>query len=133
METLPYIDTHTVVSDAPPEAVWESVRAAFDRPVSGLFARYARLVGVRGDRPFVVATAEPGSLLALVGEHHFSRYALTFETKAHGAGGTELSARTDAVFPGVAGQLYKTAVIRSRAHRVLTRAMLRRIARRAER
>ena len=131
MEALPFIDEHSVVADAAPDVVWESVRAAFERPLTGPARRYAELVGAKGGRAFVVDRAEPPSMLGLVGEHRFSRYALTFTFDPLGPDRTRLTARTNAVFPGIGGQLYKSAVIRSRAHRVLTRAMIRRLARRA--
>jgi len=129
MDALPFIDEHSVVTTASPDAVWDSARAFFDRPLTGVSRRYAALIGVPGDRAFDVDRAERPTLLGLTGQHRFSRYALTFTIEPIDAGQTRVTARTNAVFPGVAGQLYKTAVIRSRAHVVLTRAMLRRIAR----
>lgn len=132
METLPFIDEHSEVAGADAAAVWDAVHAAFDRPLRGLAARYAALVGVEGGRAFVVDRAERPQLLGLVGAHRFSRYALTFTLEPLGPDRTRLTARTEALFPGVGGALYETAVIRSRAHRVLTRAMIRRLARRAE-
>jgi len=132
MEALPFIDEHSVVADAAPQAVWDAVHASFSRPLTGVTRRYAELVGAADGQAFVVDTAEPPTLLGLVGEHRFSRYALTFTLEALGPDRTRLTARTNAVFPGVGGQLYKTAVIRSRAHRVLTRGLLRRLAKRAE-
>jgi hypothetical protein len=131
MEALPFIDEHSVIADAAPEEVWDSVNAAFRRPLTGLTRRYAALVGARDGQAFVVDTAERPVLLGLVGEHRFSRYALTFTFEALGPDRTRLTARTNAVFPGAAGQLYKTAVIRTRAHRVLTRGLIRRLASRA--
>jgi hypothetical protein len=131
MEALPFIDEHSVVADAAPEVVWDAVHAAFSRPLTGVTRRYAELVGVQDGQGFVVDTAERPDLLGLVGQHRFSRYALTFTFEALGPDRTRMTARTNAVFPGAAGQLYKTAVIRSRAHRVLTRAMIRRLAARA--
>ena len=133
MEALPFIDEHTVIADAAPEAVWDAVHASFTRPLTGVTLRYAELVGAPDGQPFLVDRSERPGLLGLVGSHRFSRYALTFTFEALGADRTRLTARTNAAFPGVAGQLYKTAVIRSRAHRVLTRAMIRRLATRAQR
>ena len=133
MEALPFIDEHSVVADASAEAVWDSVHAAFDRPLTGVTRRYAELVGVRDGQAFVVDTAVRPELVGLIGEHRFSRYALTFTVEPLGPDRTRLTARTNAVFPGIAGQLYKTAVIRSRAHVVVTRGLLRRLAKRASR
>lgn len=132
MEALPFIDEHTVVAAAPAGQVWDTVHAAFARPLSGVARRYAALVGAENGQAFVVDRAKRPGLVGLVGRHRFSRYALTFTVDDLGPGRSRLTARTNALFPGLPGQLYKTAVIRSRAHRVLTRAMIRRLARRAE-
>ena len=132
METLPFIDEHSVVADVGADRLWDAVHRSFTRPLTGITRRYAEAVGAPEGRPFVVARAERPDLLGLVGEHRFSRYALTFTFTELAPDRTLLTARTDAAFPGVAGQLYKTAVIRSRAHRVLTRAMIRRLAKRAQ-
>jgi hypothetical protein len=133
MEPLPFTDEHTVVAKAAPEAVFDAARASLDAPQSGVAGGYARLVGVRGERLFDVARAERPSLLALVGRHRFSRYALTFTMRQVGPMRTELTAHTNAVFPGIGGSLYRALVIRTGAHVVMTRMVLRRIARRAER
>lgn len=79
-----------------------------------------------------MAEAEPGRLVRLAGHHRFSRYVLTF-TLATQAGGTLLTARTDAEFPGPHGWIYRQLVITSGAHRILTVRMLRTVGRRAER
>jgi len=132
MESLPFIDEHHAVADAPSSAVWDAVHASLERPLTGVARRYAELVGAQDGRAFVVDRAERPELLGLVGQHRFSRYALTFTFTALGPDRTRLTARTNAVFPGIGGQLYKTLVIRSRAHRVLTRGLLRRLAQRSE-
>ena len=133
MEALPFIDEHSVVADASAEAVWDSVHAFFERPLTGITRRYAELVGARDGQAFVVDTADRPDLLGLVGEHQFSRYALTFTFTPLGPDRTRLTARTNAVFPGLGGRLYQTAVIRSRAHVVITRGLLKRLARTAGR
>ena len=128
MEPLPYVDDHTLVVDAPTEAVFDAARARFEAPLRGVAARYARLVGVHGDRAFEVERAERPALLSLAGRHRFSRYRLTFTLRTVGPGHTELTASTHAAFPGVGGRLYKAAVIDSRAHALIMKALLRRIA-----
>lgn len=132
MEPTPFVDQHTVTAAAPPEAVWDAARARFDAPLRGTAARYARLVGVEGDRPFAVQTAERPVLLGLVGRHRFSRYSLTLTVRPIGAGRSTVTAHTSAVFPGFAGRFYRLLVIDSRAHVLVTRWLLRRIARAAE-
>lgn len=130
METLPFVDDQSVEVARPVEAVWESVRAWADRPARGLVRRYARLVGVTtsGDRLFDVDRAEEPVLLVLVGAHRFARYRLTLTLVGTGAARTRLTASTHAAFPGVLGSAYRTAVIRTGAHAVVTRGLLRRIA-----
>jgi hypothetical protein len=133
MQALPLIDEHTVVAAAPARATWEAARARLDVPLSGVALRYARLAGVRSDRLFDVERAESPALLGFTGQHRFSRYRLTFTTRELRPGTTALTATTNAVFPGVLGRLYRLVVIESHAHAVITKGMLRRIARQAER
>lgn len=74
---------------------------------------------------FRVIESEPGRLLVLAGSHRFSRYRLTFVLDDG-----LLRARTHAAFPGLRGRAYRAAVIGSGAHRLVTRRMLRQVARR---
>ena len=139
MEQLPFIDEHTQRVDASPDAVWAALARAFRGMERA--AWWARLLGCdpldltpgfagrTGETVpgFRVVESEPGRRLALRGRHRFARYALTFLVDREG-----LRARTEAEFPGVSGKLYRAAVIGSGAHRVVTRRLLRRIARAAE-
>lgn len=138
MERLPYIDEHSQRVDAAPEAVW----AALVKLLRGMggSSPLARVLGcdpVRGTTEFAgrvgdavpgfrVVDAEPGRRLELRGRHRFSDYALTFVLE-----GNRLSAQTHAAFPGLRGRLYRAAVIGSGGHRIVTRHMLRRVARAA--
>jgi hypothetical protein len=139
---LPLVDEHATRVAAPAAAVWRAlgtrlpgfagneafarVLAAEPRRVSGNALEVgATLAG------FAVAQAVPGRLLRLAGRHRFSRYALVLEL-AERDGETVLTARTNAVFPGLAGGLYRRLVIGSGAHRVLVRRLLRDVRRRAE-
>jgi hypothetical protein len=115
----------------------------FSSPATG---RVARLLGCEqtagsGPRPlaegstipgFAVARAEPGTLLALVGRHRYSEYALVFHLAADGVG-TRLRAETRARFPGNAGRLYRAAVIGTRGHVLMTMRLLTAVKRSAER
>ncbi len=130
---LPLIDEHTTVVDASPDATWAAAMVALDVPLRGALGWYGRLIQVRGDRVFHVDSAEPPHRLALTGQHRFSRYALTVSLRAIDPAHTEVTARTDAEFPGVAGRVYRALVIDSRAHVLAMRYILRKIARRAER
>jgi hypothetical protein len=108
LESLPHIDEHSVYVAASADRVWEAL---------------------------IASVARPGRIhvLALMGQHRFSRYALIFYAADTAAGPVRLEAETRAEFPGLRGQIYKTLVIRSRAHAVATRSVLRKVQRRAER
>jgi len=144
---LPFVDEHGVEIAAPPQVVWESLCRVAEGSFSSPFAaRFARWVGceattVAGPRPlaegstfpgFTVARAEPGSQLALAGRHRYSDYALVFHLAAIETG-TRLRAETRAQFPGAAGRLYRTAVIGTRGHVLVTMRLLTAVKRRAER
>jgi hypothetical protein len=140
MEPLPYIDEHRQPCDAPADVVWSALLKVL-RGMSG-GAPLARILGcdpVRGTAEFAgrageavpgfrVAEAEPGRRLVLRGRHRFANYALTFLIDRDG-----LRAQTHAEFPGVLGRLYRAAVIGSGGHRLVTRRLLRQVARKAER
>jgi hypothetical protein len=137
MEQLPYIDEHSQRFDVPVDVVWMALLKVLRREM-GASARIARILGCDpaqgtaefAGRPgeavpgFRVVEAEPGRRLALRGRHRFSNYALTFVLD-----GDRLRAQTHAAFPGVLGYLYRAAVIGSGGHRLMTRRLLRQIAR----
>lgn len=141
MEGLPFVDEHSQRVDAPADEVWTALLAVLRRAFGGK-ALVARLLGcdpARGTaafsgRPgetipgFRVAEAEPGRRLALRGHHRYSTYALTFVLD-----GGRLRAQTHAAFPGVLGRLYRAAVVSSGGHRLVTRRLLRQVARAAPR
>lgn len=143
---LPFVDAHTSVVAAPPDAVWralcETVGHHFaDRPAESV----ARLLDctdrtTSGPRPpaegstipgFHVATAVPGRELALAGSHRFSTYALLFRLEEAGAGLTRVRAETRAAFPGPTGRVYRFFVIGTRGHTLVVRRMLRKVRERA--
>jgi hypothetical protein len=148
LESLPYIDEHATFVDAMPERTWEALLAVVGGADGGLAGRrVAQALGCvadsRSGEPgrigstipgFVVSRSVPPAVLALMGEHRFSRYALIFRITEQGqAVPVRLSAETRAEFPGRRGSLYRTFVIGTRGHVLATRAILRRIRRRAER
>jgi hypothetical protein len=140
------IDAHAVEVEAPPEVTWRALIAQVPRTFSGQAeTRFARFLGcdptgISGNPGeegstfpgFRIARSEAPRQLGLEGGHRFSNYRLDFEIEARGDDRSLLSATTHAVFPGLRGQLYKTAVIRSRAHVLVTRRLLHGVARRAE-
>ena len=137
MEPLPYIDEHSQRFDTPTEVVWASLLRVLRRQMGGS-ETLARVLGcdpARGTAEFsgnpgeavpgfLVVAAEPGRRLALRGRHRFANYTLTFLLD-----GDLLRAQTHAEFPGIAGRLYRAAVIGSGAHRWITRRLLRQVAR----
>jgi hypothetical protein len=141
---LPFVDEHAATVDAPAAEAWRSLLDLVDGLVPGPGAVYARVVGCEdtvasGPRPltegstipgFHVVRAVPERELALEGRHRFSTYALTFRLEG-GPSGTTVRAETRAAFPGVLGQAYRTAVIRSGAHALLMRRLLAAVRRRA--
>jgi hypothetical protein len=148
LETLPYVDEHSVEIDTEPQATWDVLL----RVVHGSFggaasSQIARLLGCeqthRGGDPehpgatvpgFVVARSIAPTLYALLGAHRFARYALVFRIDAIDDGDrSRLHAETRAEFPGVKGRAYRTLVIGTRGHVLVVRRLLGTVKRRAER
>lgn len=138
-ERLPHIDEHSAEIAADPSATW----GALLRVVEGSFgsdrtARVARLLGCAdvtssGPRPLATGSAFPGfhveaaeqpQVLSLTGSHRFSDYALIFRLDDLGGQRTRLRAETRAVFLGLKGSLYRTLVIRTRGHVIVTSRLL---------
>lgn len=135
---LPFIDEHAVEVQADADAVWEAILRVFGRSFgSPATARTARLLGCADTETTENPLPTPGSALpgfhvesadrprelVLAGSHRFSRYALTFHLEDHG-NRTTLRAKTRAAFPGLKGEAYKTLVIRTRGHVLVTRRIL---------
>ncbi len=137
MSRLPYVDEHRQRVEAPADVVWAALLKVLHREMGGAegFARFLGCDPARGTpefdgRPgeavpgFRVAESEPGRRLALRGRHRFSDYELTFVLD-----GEDLRAQTHAAFPGLLGRVYRAAVLGSGGHRVVTRHLLRKVAR----
>ncbi|MFD7570879.1 hypothetical protein ACFV6U_10195 [Streptomyces sp. NPDC059810] len=139
MSVLPFVDEHVVVVDAGVEELWARLLVKVGRSLSTASgARYARVVGAvpresGGVRPlgagsefpgFRVARVVPGRELALEGRHRFSTYSLVFRVEELGGGRCRLRAETRAVFPGVAGRVYRALVIGSGGHAFAMRRLL---------
>ncbi len=138
--SLPLIDEHTHVTDMPPERAWASLVEMLGRVTGGTSAkRYARLIGcdpVASDGAFPaeggtipgfrVAHGEPPRAITLCGRHRFADYTFEFQLEPVACGGsTRVRAVTRAEFPGVAGRVYRLAVIGSGGHAMAVRRMLR--------
>lgn len=150
---LPFVDVHSLAVDVGPERAWEAVAqvmrgwagGAPPRRSARVGALIARLLGCADVEPphpgsglpeamvgFHVAQAERPSLIALAGEHRFSRYALTFHIEHADGLRCIVKAETRAAFPGLAGRLYRGAVIGTSAHVIVVRRLLSSIKHRAE-
>jgi hypothetical protein len=151
---LPFIDVHSLTLDAAPEQAWEAVAQVMRGWAGGtlprrsarsaaLLARVLASADVEPPRPgpglpkamvgFHVAQAERPSLIALAGEHRFSRYKLTFRIEPADGSRCVVKAETRAAFPGLAGRIYRAAVIGTGGHVVVVRRLLSSIKHRAER
>lgn len=146
MPPLPFIDEHSRVIGASPEATWSAVRDIATGAFSnGSTSAVSKLLGCEeteatGERGTAGSTIPGFRLessaapreLGLSGRHRFSRYELNFRVEPQDGGRSRVSAETRAVFPGLAGKAYRTAVIGTRGHVLVTTNLLRSIARRAE-
>ena len=143
LESLPFVDEHSVAVAAPPEVVWDALLEQLPKltaeRIAGLLdcapsERAGKLGRIGSTIPgFMVTRSIRPAVLALMGEHRFSRYALVFRISETPLEPVLLSAETRAEFPGRRGRAYRTAVIGSRGHTLATHAMLRAVRRRAER
>ena len=147
IESLPFVDERSVSVDASAEATWATLLRWFESGaadsgpgqlvVRGLDCDPSQREGTPGRigstiPGFIVARAVPPAVLALMGEHRFSRYALVFRITERIDAPVLLSAETRAEFPGLRGRAYRALVIGSRAHVLVTARMLRGIRRSAE-
>lgn len=147
IESLPFVDEHWIEIAARPEEVWEAlVRTVGGLSVGRSGAPVSRALGceeteAEGDvgetgstiPGFVITRSIKPVVLALMGQHRFSRYALIFTILQKPSGLMLLSAQTRAEFPGRKGRAYKGLVIGTRGHVVVTTSILRQVRKRAER
>jgi hypothetical protein len=147
-QDLPHVDEHSVEIGAGADAAWEALlRVAEGSFGSTATARFARLLGCAdvarsGPRPLASGSTFPGfhveaaarpRELALAGHHRFSEYALIFRLEPLDGDRTRLRAETRATFPGLKGGVYRTLVIGTRAHVLVTGRLLNAAKQRAER
>jgi len=140
-EQLPFLDEHREQVDVPADVAWTALVGVLRRRMGGA-GTLARVLGcdpVDGTPGFSgrvgetlpgfrVVDAEPGRRLALRGKHRFARYALTFLID-----GNQLRARSEAAFPGIHGRLYRALLMGTGGHQLVTRGLLRHVARAAGR
>ncbi len=147
LERLPAIDEHGTLVLAPVERTWRALLAvagaSFSGPATERVSRALGCCATESSGPidrrgstipgFVVVRVVEPAVLALQGEHRFSRYGLIFRLEPTKDENTLLRAETRAEFPGIKGQAYKTLVIRTRGHVLAVNRILRAVRRRAER
>jgi hypothetical protein len=148
IESLPFVDEHSVTISATADETFQALLEVLDRGVSNTHVGRAlahRLECLPAERRgdlrqigstvpgFIVTRSVPPAVLALMGEHRFSRYALIFRITERIGAPLLLSAETRAEFPGRSGRAYRTAVIGSRGHVLATRSILRSVRRSAQR
>ena len=147
IESLPFVDEHSVSVSASAEETWEALLETMGHRFANTFpGRLAvRQLGCiakecRGEPGeigstipgFIVTRAVAPAVLALMGEHRYSRYALVFRITERSDAPLLLSAETRAEFPGRSGSAYRTLVIGGRGHVIAIRSLLRAIRRSAE-
>jgi hypothetical protein len=146
LEDLPHIDEHGMLVLAPREVVWQALLKTVPGAFSaGTSARVAKALGCeeteRSGEPGRIGSTFPGFLvarviepavLALEGQHRFSRYGLIFSLEPTKDDRTLLRAETRAEFPGIKGSIYKALVVGTRTHVVVTKRLLERVKKRAE-
>ena len=147
IESLPFIDEHYIEIAAKPHEVWDALIRSVSRMAEGrknapiskaLGCEDTGVEGVTGEigsriPGFVITRSVKPAVLALMGQHRFSQYALIFTVLEKPSGLMLLSAQTRAVFPGRKGRLYRGLVIGSHGHVIVTTSLLRQVRRRAER
>lgn len=147
IESLPFVDEHWIEIAARPDEVWDAlIRTVGGKTNSRAAPGISRALGcedteIEGETGaigstmpgFVVTRAVEPAVLALMGQHRFSKYALIFSILEKPSGLILLSAQTRAEFPGAKGKAYKGLVIGSRGHVLVTTSVLRQVRKRAER
>jgi hypothetical protein len=126
IQALPPVNEISVEIAADPVRTWEALIATTPRLFDTRRARrVAPLLGcaqteAKGE-PSVIGSTLPGfivarsvrpALLALLGRHRYSRYALVFAIDDLGPGRSRLTAETRAVYPGRKGSLFHSLLAR---------------------
>ena len=147
IESLPFVDEHHVEIAASAEQVWAALISVMSGVTEGRSGEsLARALGCAQTEAegepgeigstipgFVVARSIRPAVLALMGQHRFSRYALIFSIVEKPSGLVLLGAQTRAEFPGRRGRVYRGLVIGTRGHVLVTTRILRAVRKRAER
>lgn len=146
IEALPFIDEHYIEIAASPDEVWDGLMRTLRGISDGKSVRFSRALGceeteVEGETGeigstipgFIVTRSVKPAVIALMGQHRFSRYALIFTILQKPSGLMLLSAQTRAEFHGTKGKAYRGLVIGTKGHILVTTQILRQVRRTAER
>jgi hypothetical protein len=146
ISTLPPVNEVSIDIDADAVRTWEALIATIPRLFDTRRARRgAGLLGCaqtesKGD-PSVIGSTVPGflvarsvrpALLAMLGQHRFSRYALLFAIDDIGHGRSRITAETRAEYPGRGGTLFQSLIIRGRGQLTAVNRILSAVKKRAE-
>ncbi|HYI79798.1 MAG TPA: hypothetical protein VEW67_02955, partial [Thermoleophilaceae bacterium] len=128
LEELPSIDEHGTLVHAPVDVTWQALLSVIPRSFAGRASeRFVSTLGcthTEEEGPvdrigstipgFMVARVIEPAVLALEGEHRFSRYGLIFRLEPTKDDRTLLRAESRAEFPGFKGTLYRGLVVGTR-------------------
>ncbi len=132
MSVLPFVDEHGLTVRADEAQTWPAVVGYATALSRSRHRVLSRLLGTVPESGFEIVATRPHEELTLAGRHRFATYRLVLRVGADG-GRARITADTFARFPGWKGRLYRTLLLRTRAHQVATTLMLRQIGRRADR
>lgn len=143
---LPSVAEHSTAVSAPAEVTWEQLIDFLPRALGPPGATaVARVLGCDVDRAggevgeegstlagFEVVAAEPPALLALAGQHHFSRYEIALRIEPIGDAESRLIAETSAIYPRIHGRAFRLLTVATGAEALVASGFLATVKRRAE-
>lgn len=145
---LSLVEARAIDIDAPPRVVWEVLLGSVPGPRGSAWLRVGAVVlgaepraanglashTIGAERPgFAVCEVVAPVTYALAGRHRFAHYQLVFGIMQRDAGRCRLTAETFARFTGHGSRIYRTLVVDTNTHALVTWTMLRMLRRRAER
>jgi hypothetical protein len=128
--TLPFVDEHGLTFRADEGEVWPALVGYVTALTRSRHRLLSRLLGTVPESGFEIVATAPHEEVTLVGRHRFASYRLVFRVGSEREQ-VRVTADTFASFPGLRGRVYRILLMRTRAHQVATRRMLREIRRRA--
>ena len=130
MSVLPFVDEHGLTVRADEQEIWPAVVGYATALSRSRHRVLSRLLGTVPQSGFEIVATRPHQDVTLAGRHRFATYRLVLGVATDHAE-ARITADTFARFPGLRGRLYRVLLMRTHAHQVVTRHMLRQIGRRA--